>query len=226
MTPAAVRTVAGDTAGQGLVLPQDSLDETSGVARAYHRYLTACCRQFVQAAPQLPAGLRPVHARIAGLVHDALQRNPRAVLRCFAAAPVATALQCLPLREELTAFTERIDAAGAAMMPHLLLDMALRGLMPNGESILWDRGAPRLASLALGGELVPPEGSTGLRFSASHIAAIADGAELARLPLERQSLRRALAEGTAGFRLERSIRRIASVSHFTTVDHNPIAAFE
>jgi hypothetical protein len=226
MASAAVRPARGGITGHGLVLPKDPVDETSSVARVYNRYLTTCCRQFLEAAPQLPAALRPAHARIAALVREALERSPRPMLHCFAAATVATPLQCLALRDDLDAFRERIDAGAAAIMPHLLLEMALRQLIANGQSILWENGAPRLASLALGGELVPPEGSIGLRFSASHIAAIGGATELARLPLQRDAIQHALADGAAGFRLERCFRRIGSVSHFATVDHNPIAAFE
>jgi len=35
-------------------------------------------------------------------------------------------------------------------MPHLLFEMALRGLIDDAEAFVWEHGAPRLASLAVG----------------------------------------------------------------------------
>ncbi len=212
--------------GSGLVLPPDPIDETRTLARTYTRYRSDCCRQFLRVGPRLPPALRAAHARLAVLVREALQGDQRAVLSCFASPTIGTPLRCLELRDDLTAFRDRIDAAGAAMLPHLLFEMALRRLIPPGESILWQHGAPRLAAIAIGGELIAPEGATGLRFSASHVAAISGATELARLPVQRQALQRALGEATHGFRVERCFRRVGGVSHFATVDHNPIAAFE
>src|SRR5207244_11816636 len=122
------------------------------------------------------------------------------------------------------AFRGRIDAAVAAMIPQLLLEMALRRLIGDGEAFVWEHGAPRLASLAVGGEIVPPEGASGLLFSATRVGAVADGAEVARLPLDRDGMRTAC-EDPGGFRFERRYHRLGKVTHFATVDHNPIAAF-
>jgi HEXXH motif-containing protein len=212
--------------GHGLVLPAEPVDDTRALAHAYVSYLAGCCRRFLTAQSQLPAALRPVHGRIAGLVRGGLQRNQRAILGCFASPTVGTPLQCLELREDLESFTARIDHAAADMLPHLLLEMALRQLVPEGQSLLWEHGAPHLASLAIGGELVPPAGATGLRFSASHLAAVDGASELARLPLERAALQRALAGDSCGFGFVPRYRRIGKVTNFATVDHNPIAAFE
>jgi len=212
--------------GHGLVLPDEPVDETRALAHAYLRYLAACCQRFLRIAPELPAALQPTHGRVAALVQDALRRNRRATLSCFASPTVGTPLQCVALRHELADFRARIDAAAADMLPHLLFEMALRGLIPPGESIAWEHGAPRLASIAIGGELIAPAPAHGWRFSASHIAALGRDTELARLALDRQSLRRALTADGHGFGFARRFRRIGAVTHFATVDHNPIAAFE
>lgn len=212
--------------GHGLVLPADPADDTHALARAYSRYLAGSCRLFLTIAPQLPAELRSSHRRVAALVESALATQQRALLSCFASPTVGTPMHCLALRDEIEAFRPRIDQAAAALLPHLLFEMALRGLIPQQQSILWEHGAPALTSLAIGGALVPPASATGLRFSASHLAAIGGGAELARLPVQAQALQRALADGTGGFRFEPQYRRIGTVSRFATVDHNPIAAFE
>src|SRR6185369_13423288 len=119
--------------GQGLVLP----DETAALRRAYARYLTATCQQFLALEAQLSGEHRAAHQRVAALVQEALQRGQRQVLNCFASPMVGTPLQCLPLRDELPAFTARIDAAAATLLPNLLLEMTLRQLIPTGDSVLW-----------------------------------------------------------------------------------------
>jgi hypothetical protein len=148
------------------------------------------------------------------------------VLRCFASAAVSTPLHCISLRENLQAFGPRIDRSVEEMIPHLLLEMALRGLIAPEQSIAWEHGAPELASVTIGGELVAPANTTGLRFSATCVAAIQHGAELARLPLDREGLQRARAGAAAGFRLVQRYRPIGKIAHFGTVDRNPIAQFE
>jgi hypothetical protein len=198
---AAARPAVGQVTGHGLVLPKEPVDETRALAVAYTRYLATCCQRFFAVQSELPAELRPMHERIATLVRQALLRSQRPMLSCFASPMVGTSLQCLGLRQEMEAFRARIDKAAAEMMPHLLLEMALRRLIPDGQSVLWETGAPRLgalrlASVAIGGELVPPAGTTGLRFSASHVAAVGGGVELARLPVEPDAMHRALVENS------------------------------
>lgn len=207
--------------GHGLVLPDDGV--ASALRPAYARYLAQCCQQFLDLAPLLPPALRPAHAPLARLIRAALARGQRQVLTAFASPMVGTPLQCVALREELAAFRARIDAATAAMLPTLLFELALRGLVPEGESVLLEGGAPPIASLALGGELRPPDGATAWRISASHVAAIGAAGELARVPFA--ALRDA-GDALGGFRLVRRFHRIGRVSHLATIDHNPIAAFE
>jgi HEXXH motif-containing protein len=220
------RIDGGQISGAGLVLPEEAEGGTRALARAYSRYLVTSCQQFLALAPRLPTALRNAHARVAIVVGEALQRDHRPMLSCFGAPMVGTPLQCIPLRNDLEAFRQRIDQAAAEMMPHLLFEMALRRLIPAQHSVLWEHGAPRLASLAIGGELIPPVEATGLRFSASHIAALGGAAELARLPLDREAMQRALDGTESGFRFERRFLRTGRVAHFATIDHNPIAAFE
>ncbi len=219
------RAVVPEVPGRGLVLP-DAGNETPALARSYGRYLAGCCQRFLTIEGDLPAALHSAHERIARLVRLALQGNQRAMVSCFASPMVGTPLQCLQLRQELEEYQARIDRAGAEMLPHLLFEMALRQLIPNGQSVLWEHGAPPLTSIAIGGELIPPPGATGLRFSTSHLAAVCGGSELARLPLSPDALHNARADDASGFRFERRFRRIGKVTHLATVDYNPIAAFE
>lgn len=211
--------------GQHLVLCDGPEGDGRAFRAAYARYLASCCREFVTLGAQLPPALRSAHGRVADLVQRALAIDQGQVLHCFASPTVGTPLRCLGLRNDLPEFRTRIDAAADALMPHLLFEMALRGLIRDGETVLWEHGAPRLPSLALAGEVVPPAAATGLVFAATHIAAVADGAEIARLPLDTDGMRTGC-EAAGGFRFERRYHPIGEVTHFATVDQNPIAAFE
>jgi HEXXH motif-containing protein len=211
--------------GRHLVLCDGPAGDPRAFRSAYARYLANCCRAFLTLDSELPAPLRGAHGRVADLVNQALSVDEGRLLRCFASPTVGTPLRCLRLRDDLPAFQTRIDAATAALMPHLLFEMALDGLLPDQETILWEHGAPRLASSAVGGEIVPPAGATGLCFSATRVAAVAGGAEIARLPLDDEGMRIACT-AAGGFRFERRYQPLGTVTSFATVDHNPIAAFE
>jgi HEXXH motif-containing protein len=211
--------------GQHLVLCDGPGADARAFRTAYARHLATCCRKFVSLGSDLPAALRDAHRHVVELVHRALALDEGRLLYCFAAPAVGTPLRCIPLRDELPEFRTRIDDAVATMMPHLLFEMALHGLLREEESVVWAHGAPRLASLAVGGEIVPPDGATALTFSAARIAAVADGAEIAHLPLDPEGMRTAC-EQPGGFRYARRYHAVGTVTDFATVDHNPIAAFE
>lgn len=211
--------------GQHLVLCDGPGGDARAFRAAYARYLASCCREFVTLGSQLPPALRGSHERIADLVQRALAVEQGQVLHCFASPTVGTPLRCLGLRNDLPEFQTRIDVAVATLMPHVLFEMALRGLIGDGETVAWEHGAPPLASLALEGEIVPPTSATGLVFSATYIAAVANGAEIARLPLDADGMRTAC-ETAGGFRFERRYHPVGEVTLFATVDQNPIAAFE
>jgi HEXXH motif-containing protein len=211
--------------GQHLVLCDGPAGDARAFRGAYARYLGSCCRDFLTLEPELPAALHGAHGRVAALVRRALAIDEGQLLHCFASPTVGTPLRCVRLRDDLPAFRARIDAAAAAMMPHLLFELAVRGLIGDEETVAWEHGAPRLPSLAVGGEIIPPAGASGLVFSASRIAAVAGGAEIALLPLEPDGMR-AACEAPGGFRFERRYRALGGVAYLATVDHNPIAAFE
>jgi HEXXH motif-containing protein len=211
--------------GRHLVLCDGPGGDAGAFRAAYARYLASCARELVQLGPRLPEAFRTTHARVAALVHRALTVDQGRLLHCFASPAVGTPLRCLGLRDDLPQFQTRIDDAAAALMPHLLFEMALAGLLGEGESVAWEHGAPRLATRALEGAIVPPAAATGLVFSATRVAAVAGAVEIAQLPLDDDGLRTAL-EAPDGFRWERRYHPIGDVTHFATVDQNPIAAFE
>jgi HEXXH motif-containing protein len=211
--------------GHDLVLCEDAAGDARAFRGAYARYLATCCREFLALGGALPTALRGAHGRAGDLVRRALAKDEGRLLHCFASPAVGAPLRCLALREELSAFRARIDDAVAAMMPHLLFEMALCGLIDDVDAFTWEHGVPRLASLTIGGEVVPPEHADGLVFSATRIVAVANGAELARLPLDPDGMRTACA-APGGFRFERRYHPLADIAYFATVDHNPIAAFE
>ena len=211
--------------GPHLVLSDGPGGDPRAFRVAYARHLAGCVRKFSAIGSQLPTALRASHDRIAALVHRARAIDEGGLLHCFASPTVGTPLQCTGLRDDLPAFRTRIDDAAAAIMPHLLLEMALHGLLGDGEAFVWEHGAPHLASLAIGGAIIPPDGATALAFSAAHVAAVERGTEIARLPLDDDGMRTAC-EAARGFRFERRYFPVGEVTLFATVDQNPIAAFE
>jgi len=211
--------------GHHLVLCDGPGGDPAALRSAYARCLASCSGEFAAIAGALPATVRAAHGRAVELVRRALAVDERQVLHCFASPTIATPLRCLRLRDELPAYQARIDAAAAAMIPHVVFELALRGLVADGEPFVWDDGTPQLASPALGGAFVPPEGATGLVLSASAIAAVAGGAEIARVPLDDEGMR-AACDAPGGFRFVPCYRPVGDVTRLATVDHNPIAAFE
>ena len=211
--------------GRHLVLCDGPQGDARAFRAAYARHLANCCRAFVDLGSQLPAALRGPHSRVGDLVRRALAIDEGRLLRCFASPTVGTPLRCLALRDDLPEFRTRIDDAAAAMIPHLLFEMALHGLLDDGDTLAWEAGAPRLASLAVGGEIVPPEATNGLVFSGGRVVAVAGGVQIAELPLDPDGMRAACA-APGGFRFEPRYHPVGDVTHFATIDHNPIAAFE
>jgi HEXXH motif-containing protein len=211
--------------GEHLVLCDGSEADARAFRGAYARYLASCVRAFMNLGSQLPETQRESHARVAALVQRAQAIDEPLLLHCFASPTVGTPLHCAALRETLPEFQARIDDAVAGIMPHLLFELALHGLLENGEAWDYEGGPPRLASLAVGGVIVPPEASTGLVFSSSCIVAFAGGSEIAQLPLDPEGIRTAC-DGPDGFRFEPRYHVVADVTHLATIDHNPIAAFE
>lgn len=227
MNAVATRTPVGAIGGEGLVLAEEPGDPSQALTRAYTGHLADTCRHFFAVENEIAPAQIGSYAQIAALVRDLLARRRGPVLACFASPAVSAAIRCADLRGEVDAFGERIDLAVSEMMPHLLLELALRGLIPQGRSILWQHGSPRLASLATGGELIAPAGASGLRFSASHIAAVAGDGELARIEARREAMAGLPADGGADeFRFERCYWPLGGVTHLATIDRNPIAEFE
>lgn len=213
------------TTGRHLVLCSGPEGDPQAFRAAYAQYLVACSRELANVASHLPTALREPGARLVALVDRALAIDERLVLHCFASPTVATPLHCLPLSESLPEFRTRIADAAAAMMPHLLFEMALHGLLEESEAWACTGGAPRLASLAVGGAILPPEATTTLVFSASGVVAANGDAEIAQLPLDPDGMPASF-EAPGGFRFERRYHPVGNVTHLATVDHNPIAAFE
>jgi HEXXH motif-containing protein len=211
--------------GQHLVLCDRSGSDPHVFRGAYARHLAGWMKQFVALGPQFPAELHAVHHSMDQLVRRAVLKDAAAILHCFASPAVGTPLRCLAMRDELPEFRARIDATVAAMMPQLLFEMGLEGLIGEDDTLLWEHGAPRLSSQRIGGQMIPPAGADGLLFSATHVAALSHGAEIARLPFHRDGMVAAI-EAPGGFRYEAQYWALHGVTYFATVDHNPIAAFE
>ncbi|MSP62230.1 MAG: hypothetical protein EXR72_18235 [Myxococcales bacterium] len=206
-----------DPSGGGLVLPGEGHWPLGPLLA---RYLEATCRNFLTIAADLPGPSEAIdRTRLAAL--QALRRDRRATLACFASPTVGTAIHCLALRADLAAFRDRIDAAAATLAPHLLLELALRRLLPEADAIDWPAPLPPLASLSLGAAFASP----GLRFASGRLIDRATGASL---PLTQGAVADAVAAADPGspFRVTLPYRRLGGVTRLALIDHNPIASFE
>jgi HEXXH motif-containing protein len=210
--------------GRGLVVPTKDHNPLSSL---YARYLAETCRAFLSQNGRLPPALRGPHRKVAAVVSKVAAKSPRAMLSCFASPTVGSAMQCLGLRDDLPTFRDSIDEAVAKMMPHLLLEMALRRLIPEGESVEWTEPVGKLQSLTINSSVVAPPDGTKLRFASGLLtSSSADGAtkELRLEPAILDAVRKDPEAG--GFRLEPAYLRIGQVTRLALVDHNPIAQFE
>ena len=113
------------------------------------------------------------------------------------------------------------------MMPHLLFEMALRGLIADGETLRLGarRATPRLAGHRRRDRPArrPRPGWCSPR-PASRPSPAAPRSP--HLPLRSRRHAHAPARRPAASASNAAITRVGNVTHFATVDHNPIAAFE
>ena len=205
--------------GGGLLLAGT---DVNALAPAYAHFLIACHQRFVTLAPLLPESLRDGHRRASDTVLAALATDRRGTLRCYASPTIGCALQAAVHRDDLTAFRDRIDASLASVVPHLLLELAIRGLIAPGSRVDWPHPTAQLASLSLGVQITPPPGTESLRFAANELTALRAGAVLETLRLDAPTT----SDDARGFRIETKYLRVGGITRFALIDHNPLAAFE
>ncbi len=214
---------SGGLSGRGLVLTEPA---DSALEAVYARYLTSRCRAFFALEEHLPEAQRLTFQQIVAIVRNALRQRGTSMLACFAAPVVGTALSCAPFEDRMPALRERIARATQHLLPHLLLEMALRHVIPAGQ-ITWPHAAPSLLSLTLPGEIHPPARADTLRFSSAAVAAWQGDQEIDRLDLSTEGIARASKQSSPErFRITHQVHAIASVTRFATVDYNPIANLE
>lgn len=203
--------------GRGLVLSSDA----NALAPAYGQFLVGCHQRFLDLAPRLPESLREGHRRAREAVAAAWARDRRATIRCYASPTIGSALQASAHRDELTDLRAGIDASLATVVPHMLLELAIRGLIAPAAFVEFLHGAPRLASLSLGVEIEPPAGADSWRFGANQLTAMRAGVALETLRLDGSA-----DASASGFRIQRKYLRVGGITRFALIDHNPLAAFE
>ncbi len=222
----ATRVAISEVTGAGLVLPPEPPGEAQPLHAAYARYLAQCCRQLLSAEPLLPSSVRPVYERVASCVRQALVRNRKQTLACFASPVIGASLLSLNLRDALSLFAPRIDEAATQMLPNLMLELGLRGLLPPELQTEFGGEIRPLLSFRLGGEITPPAGTNRLCFAKDSLIAMCDGGHSHRLPLAPEAMGRALGSSEGDFRFDRRYWPCGGVTRVATVDTNPIAGFE
>lgn len=188
-------------------------------------YVKQTVRLFLRAGATLEARERPAHQRLAALVSKALAAAPAPLLNCFFVPTVGAPIHCYANRERWPELGAAIGAAFQNAQAHLLLEMAIRDLIPAGESFDWDCGAPRLLSPSIGASLSPSADATGWRFTANGVSVLGGQGDGSFLRLSAQSLTRGR-KAVQGLRTELIYVPLPGDVRLALADINPIAETE
>jgi HEXXH motif-containing protein len=179
----------------------------SPVGALLGRYLAATARAFLDGAARRGGE----HAQVARAVERALSSRRRETLACFASPWVGAPLHAAALDDAPEPVQARIDAALRRVPANLALELALRGLLADGESLVL--AAATLASPTLEAAIEPPPGELTFRSGAiavgPHALALAPDALAAPGP----------------FRVVRPWARFGR-HRLSLLDGNPLAALE
>lgn len=205
--------------GRGLVIPSGN----TALAAALAHYLKLTLQEFLTLGKKSPERLRQPHARVSAGVREALLKNPRETLSCFGAPAVGAPIHCFSSIHECSPSTEkRIKAQFEQALPHLLLELAARGLIPAKTEIEWPYPAGLLASPTIDAGLRLSKKTAGLSFAPGMIHAFS-GAGKASIALTPEGLGRANRDF---FTVERPFRRLAGAIRLSLIDPNPLSLEE
>lgn len=226
MTPAAQAVPHLPGKGRGAVVPPDSESPTRALAPVYSRYLAGTAQAFVQGGVHLAPGRRDLHQRAAHALRTAIERDKRSALACFAVPTIGTATRCLGFEREVPEHAGRIRKSADELVPHLLLELAIRGLLADDFELQWPDPPTSLLSISTGIELFIPKGARALTIGARRLACRDDGGGEHELALSPGGMA-ALPEGPGpGFTATRRYYRLGTTTRLATADRNPLSAFE
>ena len=176
-------------------------DDASATREVYLRFLASTWERYQRSGD-------PV---VVAAVRRALTRDVPRTLSCFASPTVGSAIHCADLAPALPACAPRIALSIATLGPHLLVELALRGLI-GAEGIACAASALTVPSLNVQLTLAAPCKLFDRRIEVGGETMTLDEAGLAAPP--------------ACVHVEQTYHDVAGLTRFGLVDHNPISSFE
>lgn len=181
-----------------LVLAHEGVCATREV---YLRYLASTWERYQRSGD-------PV---VVAAVRRALGRDVPRTLACFASPTVGSAIHCAELASALPDCAPRIAASVAALGPHLLLELALRGLVGE-DGVSFAARSLTVPSLNVRLTFAAPCTLFDRRLEVGGESMTLDEAGLAAPP--------------ACVHVEQTHHDVAGLTRLGLVDHNPISSFE
>ncbi len=212
--PAAGGLLAVDAGG--LVVPAGDLQALKSAHRFYQKELL---REILRLSRQPPAGVFDSTPPLYGLLRHAAGVDPQALLDALCAPSVAPAVWCFARRERWPELRNKIARARRSLVPNLILELAFRGLLPEGGASI--EASDVLASPHLGAVLKAQKGAGGWRFKNGFVGV--GGAAMLRLSSHTLAGRR---PATGGLATEMGYVPIADSISLALADQNPIAQME
>lgn len=158
------------------------------------------------------------------LIKTAAAADPRATLACYASPFVGTPIRVYAHRRSWPIFEDAIRERYRDAVPHLLLELAARGLLPPGQAPAWTAGAPPLTSPFTGVTIHPPTRATGWEFQNGTLTPFVEGKRGPSLSLSADMDPSDPLPG--GARCERAYVRLSADIKLALTDANPLAALE
>jgi HEXXH motif-containing protein len=208
--------------GARLVLPAEGDDSLERLRIAYLKRTT---HLLFEQLPELPGAAAELRSALGARVRLALAKDAKATLACLATPTIGAPLHCFANRASWSRYSDRIVRAFADSAPTLLLELASRGLLAEGETFDWTAGAPNLSSPSLGVSIHAPREATGWRFQPGLLSAIVPGGDGPSLRLGASSLARGRLP-VRGLRSELAYVPLPGRIRLALVDVNPIAEME
>ncbi len=146
------------------VWPKDK----SPVPEAKRGYLREALRLALALNSKNTIGAR----RLRALLKNAAAMDAAAALACFASPFVGIPLRVFKHRRSWAHLSETIQKKHDNVIPHILLELAARRLLPDGEVVNWAASAPPLASPSINVVLHPPAGAKGWRFESGKVTVL------------------------------------------------------
>ncbi|MBI3287972.1 MAG: hypothetical protein HYZ74_00455, partial [Elusimicrobia bacterium] len=177
------------------------------------------------AAASAPCATNPSHRQAAALIKACLKTDPVRTMACFASPTISTPIHCYAGRERWPPLGARLEDGLREALCLLLLELAIRGLIPAGIKFDWLDEAIPLFSPSIGARLHAPAQAAGWRFESGVLTVLERHGSGAAIRLAAKSLQRGRRE-VNGLRSELAYVPLRGDILLALADNNPIAQTE